>query len=241
MVTQATVRNALVFQDSTYSHRWYDAFGPGVVKYLQEFVYWPKDDSTGDPTEWTLNITEGGAGSSTAVITDQAGGALLITTDNQEDDGWQMQLGQAAGENVKFDGAYPLYFGIQFQLNDVTQTDCLFGLCVTDTDCLGAVTDGMYFRSVDASALLYFVTEKDSVESATAVATMVDATDVIAEFYFDGSTVHAYINNSEVTSTANSATTFCNNEELRLTIEYLTGEAVANNCTIKWLRMIHIR
>ena len=106
---------------------------------------------------------------------------------------------------------------------------------------LDFTTDGMYFRSVDGSALLYFVTEKDSVEGATAVATLADAVDITAEFYFDGSTVYHYINGVNTGSTANSDATFPNDELLRLTLEFLTGEAVANTCKIKWVRLIQIR
>jgi hypothetical protein len=114
-------------------------------------------------------------------------------------------------------------------------------VAVTDTAVLGGVTDGMYFRKVDASTSLTFVTEKDSVESSTACATLADATYVTAEFLYYNDTVTAYINGVEQTSTASSAVTFPNDEEMRLTVEFLTGEAVANNCTLEWLRMIHIR
>jgi hypothetical protein len=241
-VLQKAVNNALVFYDDVFTHRWYDAIGAGVVKYDNTFATLASDDTTGDATEWELTITEaGGGGDTTHVITDRAGGALLITTDNLENDGISMQLGAAAGENIKFDARYPCYFGIRFAINDVDQTDCLFGLSVTDTDTLGGVTDGMYFRSVDASATLNFVTEKNSIESSTSVATLADNVYVTAEFYFDGGTVYAYINGTQQTSTASSAATFPNDEEMRLTLEFLTGEAVANTLTIEWVRMIHIR
>jgi len=244
-VIQETVRNALVFRDNGLAHRWYDALGPGVSKYLQEFVSLPIDDTTHDPTEWTCTIVEaGGGGDSTANLTDYAGGALLITTDNAENDGYKMQLGHAstgAGESVKFDGDYPTYLGIRFAINDVDQVDALFGFCITDTTCLDAVSDGMYFRTVDESALLYFVTEKDSIESATSVATLVDDAYIVAEFLYLDGTVTAYINGVEMTSTAKTAATFPDNEELRLTIEVLTGEATANTCTIDWIKYIHVR
>jgi len=240
-VETATIAGALVYRNHEYPFRWLDAFGDGVCKYITQFQSLPADDTTTDPTEFVNTITEAGAGVSTAVVTDLLGGGLIITTAANEDDGYQMQLGNAnSGEWVSFAAAYPCYFGIKFQINDVDQTDCLFGVCVTDSDCLGAVTDGMYFRSVDGSALLYFVTEKDSVEGATAVATLADSVDVTAEFYFDGSTVKSYINGTLTSTTANSDATFPNNELLRLTMEFLTGEAVANTCQISWVRLIQV-
>jgi hypothetical protein len=223
-------------------NRWYDAFGPGVGKYLQNFNSLPADDSTTDPTEWNVTVTEVGAGVSTAVINDVAGGALIITTAANEDDGYAMQLGGPnTGESIQLNGDYPTYFGIRFQINDVDQTDCLFGLCVTDTDAIGGVTDGVFFRSVDASAVLNFVIEKDSVESITAVDTLVDATNVIAEFFYDGNNIMAYIDGVLVATIADSDASFPNDEALRLTMEFLTGEAVANTCQIDWVRLIHIR
>jgi len=240
-VDQVSINNALVIRDSSFRHRWYDAFGAGVIKYLQDFITIPSDDTTGDPTEWEVTVVEAGAGDSTAVVTDLAGGALLITTAANDNDGWKMQLGAVAGENVKLEGNFPLYCGIKLAINDVDQTDLFFGVTVTDTDALGAVTDGMYFRSVDESAVVNFVTEKNSVESVTGVATLIDAQYITLEFLFDGVTVYAYVNGVEITSTAALGATFPNDEELRLTLEFLTGEATANTCTIQWLRMIHVR
>lgn len=235
------VNNALVLRDNIYTWRWYDAFGSGVVKYLQEFATLPSDDTTGDATEWELTITEAGAGDTTHVVTDRAGGALLITSAGNENDGINMQLGAVAGESVKLDGNYPLYCGIKFAINDVDQTDIFFGVGVTNTDWSGGLTDGLYFRSEDASAVVYLVAEKNSVESVVTAATLADDTYIILEFLFDGSTVYAYADGALQGSIANSSTSFPNDEELRLTLEFLTGEATANTCTVEWLRMIHIR
>jgi hypothetical protein len=236
-----TVNNATVFYDSTYTQRWYDAIGPDVAKYLQEFVNLPVDDTTGDPVEFVNTITEVG-GASTAVLTDAAGGALLITCAGNENDGYRMQLGGAGGgECVKLEGSYPLYCGIKFQVNDADQVDFLFGVAVTDTDILGAVTDGMYFRSVDEDAEMMFVVEKDSAETAIEVATLGDATDITAEFLFDGSVVRAYADGVEMASIRSTAPNFPDDMEMRLSLEFLAGAAVASTLTVSWMRMIHLR
>jgi len=233
--------DALVIRSVEYPHRWYDALGRGVIKYLQDFLTIPSDDTTGDPTEWEVTVVEAGAGDSTAVVTDVEGGALLVTCAGNENDGWSMQLGAAAGESVSFASRYPTYFGTCFQINDVDQTDILVGFTVTDTAVLGGVTDGLYFRSVDESAVLNFVLEKNSVESVTAAATMTDAADIVAEFYYADGSVKAYINGALVATIADSDASFPNDELLRLTFEFLTGEAVANTCTLKWLKFIQIQ
>jgi len=236
------IHNALVlYDDATVAERWYDAFGAGVTKYVTSFTSLPADDTTIDPTEFANTIVEAGGGDSTAVVNDTAGGALIITTAANENDGYSMQLGNAnSGESVSFASDYPCYFGIQFQINDVDQTDVLAGVCVTDTALLGGMTDGMYFRSVDATGVLNFVIEKDSVESTTAVNTMADATDVTCEWYFDGEQVTVWVNDTQVAQIARTDASFPNDELLRLSLEFLTGEAVANTCLVKWIRCIQI-
>ena len=242
------VRDALIVRDNWYYWRWFYGVGRGVVQYLQDFTHLASDNATGDPTEWELTITEGGGGGdSTAVITDNIGGALLITTDNQAVDGINMQLGAVAGENIDLSGDHPLYFATVFQINDVDQTAFFAGVGVTDVDWLGGLTDGMYFRSVDESADLYFVTEQDSVENATLVATMADATDIVCEFlYYNyaevGPQVRVFIDGAEVSAarTLATAATFPDDELLRLTVEFTTGDASANTCIMQVLNMIHI-
>ena len=241
------VQDALILRDNWYYWRWFFGVGRGVVQYLQDFTHLASDDQTGDPTEWMVTITEAGGGDSTTVVTDQIGGGLLITTAAQAVDGINLQLGAVAGENIDLSGDHPLYFGTVFEINDVDQTAFFAGVGVTDVDWLGGLTDGMYFRSVDESADLYFVTEQDTVENATLVATMADDTAITAEFlYFNypevGPQVRVFINGGEISAARTMATaaTFPDDELLRLTVEFTTGDASANTCTMQVLNMIHI-
>ena len=243
------VKEALVYYDAgsgvSGGNRWYDAYGSGVVKYLQEFVALAVDDATHDPLEFTNILLEtGGGGDSTAIVTDLGGGALLITTDNAVGDGYKMQLGHGhagVGENIDLSGAYPLYFGIEFAINDVDKCGCLFGVCITDTSCHTAVSDGIYFRSASDAGTLRFIVEKNNSENDNAATTLTDNTYVTAEFYYDGTNVMAYIDGSLVATVAATNASFPDDELMRLTMEFLTGETTANTCTIKWVRMIHIR
>ena len=232
-----TVNNALVYYDNDYPHRWYDAYGPGVAKHIEDFVSLPADDQTTIPTEWNATLV----GTSSAVVGDVEGGALTITTGATATDGWSMQLGKAAGESVYLQPAMPCYVGVTFQASDVTDTGILIGLAVTDTAVLSGVADGMYFRSANGSAALNFVTEKNSVEAETAVATLVNATDITVEFLYDGYQVTPYARGGAFAATANTAATFPSDEILRLTVEFINGATGAETCTIKELRLIHLR
>jgi hypothetical protein len=240
-VEQVAIRNSLVMRDDQLTHRWYDAFGPNVAKYVTSFTSLPADDATTDPTEWAVTVVEVG-GSSTAVMGDVAGGALTVTCAGNEDDGWSMQLGNPnSGEWCSFAAEYPTYFGICLQINDVLQTDFFAGVAVTDTAILGGVTDSLGFRSVDASAVVNFLLEKDSIESTTAANTMTDATDVTLEFLYWGSNITAYVDGVAVATVADSDASFPNDELMRLSFEFLSGEAVANTAQVRWLRLIQIQ
>jgi hypothetical protein len=64
---------------------------------------------------------------------------------------------------------------------------------------------------------------------------------VTLEFFYWGSNVYAYVDGTLMATIADSDVGFPNDELLRLTFEFLTGEAVANTCIIKRLRFIQIQ
>ena len=84
------------------------------------------------------------------------------------------------------------------------------------------------------------MTEKSSTETQNdSAGTLVDATDIILEFYHAGGTpdVEFFIDGVSVnTHTANIP----DDVNLRLSLEFLNGEATANTCNFKWLRAIQI-
>ncbi len=234
------VNNAWVFYDADYPHRWYDALGEGVTKYLQDFLTLASDDTTGDSTEWELTITEA-AGATTHVITDRPGGALLITTGTDDNDGINMQLGAAAGENVLLDGNYPLYFGIRLALGDPLASDFNVGVGVTDVETLGGWADAIYFRTIDTSLAVDFVVENTNSETVIGAGTLADATYVTLEFLYDGEDVTGYFNGQDIGSVNNSSPDFPDDQEMRLTMEFETGEGNANTMTVEWIKMIYVR
>jgi hypothetical protein len=238
-IETATIRDNIVYRDSVLTWRLYDAFGPSVVKHLEDFVYWNTDDTTGDSTAYTQTVVEVGAGDSTAVLSTGNGGNLLITAAANENDGLQLQSKNATA--FQLNGLLPCYFGIKFQAGDVDQSDFLVGLAVQDTTVIAAVADGLYFRSVDAAATVQFILEKNSLEASTDVATMTDATDITLEYYFDGVNTTAYVDGTQQAQVAFTSTNHPDDVSLTPTIAFLTGEAVANTMTVSWMRAIQLR
>jgi hypothetical protein len=193
--------------------------------------------TTTDPRGWTTTVVEAGSGTTEWDVNNTAGRVGTITCAANENDGGSYQL---LGENIELTSDQDVYVGAKLKINDVDQTDLFFGLAVTDTALLGGVADAVYFESVDGSASISTVTEKDSTETQNdSAGTLADDTDILLEFYFDGSSssVYFFIDGSLVnTHTANIP----DDEALRLTIEFLTGEATANTCDVQFMRVIQI-
>ena len=229
-------KGALVYWE-THRCRWIDAIGSEVVKYIDDFIDLPVDDTTGDPTAWTMTVVEAGAGNTTVTSANVAGGALLITTDANEDDGANLQLN---GEAFKLSSGNPLYFGTRLKMSEATQSDLFIGLAITDTDILGGVTDRIGFQKLDGETGLKFLLEKDSTETlSSALHTVVADTNIFLEFFYDGaSTVLVFVNGTQVAAPA--LTNLPDDEELRVTIQFLAGSATAKTCTVDFIRCIQI-
>lgn len=203
------------------------------VEYWNDFVR-PTDYDTAD---WTLTTTEAGAGSATEAIGNLSGGVLVVTNDAADDDNdWF----QSAKETFKWITGKKLYFGMRFKISDVTQSDFVFGLQITDTTPL-AVTDGMFFQKDDGDALLDFHSVKNSTATdVTALATLVNDTYVVIEAYYDGANKwELYVNGASVGSCA--LTNVCDDEELAVSFGIQNGEAVAKILSIDWIRVMQER
>jgi hypothetical protein len=214
---------------------WYDAIGANAIKFVEHFVQTPFA-SADTLAGWTTTLVEAGGGETTVALTaGAAGGALLITTDANDNDGANLQV---QGEAFKL-LTYPLYFGCRFQISEATQSDFLVGLCITDTDLLGGMTDGIYFRKVDATATMNFVLEKDSTETATAYGTaLVADTWYTVEFLFDGTNVDWYVNG--VLQTRPAISNLPNDEFLTPSIHFLAGTTGGMTMSVDWIRAISI-
>lgn len=229
-----TVNDHLVYYDNALSWRWLDAFGPSVVKFLEE-GFLPLQ-AANQPAWGTATLVNA---STVAAVAGATGAQFIITTAGADNDGANIQVN---GESFYFANAWPCYFGARWQISSATQSDILVGLCITDTDLLGAMTDGIYFRKVDGSTSLNFVLEQDSTETETeGVATVAAATWYTTEFYFDGTNVYAYVNGVLVATVAATNANFCNDEYLTPSIHFLTGDNAAITCTVDWIRALQIQ
>lgn len=227
------VGNALLYTEG-HRDRIVDAVGRGVWKYqLRPDIL--NADGT-DPTGWTTTVVEVGAGTTDFSPNNVAGRLGSVVPAANENDGGSYQL---LGENVQFDSNQLIYAGMEFQGSDIDQSDLFFGMAIVDTALLGGVTDAVYFESLDGSAAVAIVAEKDSTETTGATTgTLVDAVDSIIEFLWDGTRLKAYVDGTQIYNAVPANVP--DDEDLRLSLEFLTGEAVANTLNIKWLKAIAV-
>ena len=188
---------------------------------------------------YTITTVELGTGSATEAITDGEGGQLLITNAAGDND---LDFLQLKGESFKWNASKRMFFTAKFKTNDVTQTDIVMGLQVTDASPLD-VDDGIYFLKLDGDNTPDFVVEKDTSSSLSVVQmdAMVDDTFVTLSFEYDpldvatgGSVFRVYqddVQVGEVTSTTNAP----DDQELTLSFGIQNGEAVAKTLTIDFI------
>lgn len=229
------VRGNLAYWD-THRKRLIDAIGPDVIKYINDFSggSGPGVDASFDD-DWTVTRVEAGAGESTMAIIDGVGGIMRITTDAAENDGINAQ---AFGEAFKLASGVELYFGCRLKASATTQNDFFVGLAITDTDILGGVTDRIGFEKLDGVTDVKAMLEKDSTETLSASLLTLDTNFHTYEFYFDGSKVQFFIDGASVYVPA--VTNLPNDEELRVSLHCLAGEAVAKTFDFDWIRCIQI-
>ncbi len=186
----------------------------------QAHVYF-NDFTTYVAGDWTITTTEGGTGNASEALTNVAGGALLITNDDADNDSDEFQL---AVESFKFASGKKSWFKTRFKVSDATQSDWIIGLCITDTTLIDAVSDGVYFKKDDGDASIDFALELNgSATEASGIATQSDDTFVTLGWYFDGDTTNGikyYVDG---------------NEELAVSFALQNGAAAAKTMTLDYI------
>lgn len=182
--------------------------------------------------DWTLTTVEAGAGSATEALGAGVGGLLVVTTDAADNDN---DFYQRANEAFRFTAGKSLQFVHRFKLSRI-DGDFMAGLHITDTDPIGGVSDGIYFRKLAGEAGLSLIVEKDSVESAAVVIpTLAVDTWYTVEFYYDGSDdkIKAYVNG--IGSGSVPLTNAPNDEDLALSFGVQNGSANAQVYTVDFV------
>jgi len=199
------------------------------------FYQYSNDFMTYNSGDWTITTTEAGSGSASEALTSQAGGALLITNDDADND---LDFLQLKGESFKLSSSKRAYFEARFKVSDATQSDFVMGLQITDTTPL-ATTDGVFFIKDDGDTNLDFIVEKDSTSTdTTAIHTMVDDTFVVVGFFIDPNTsqVSYFINSSDPVGVVN--TNLPDDEELTVSFGIQNGAAAAKTMTVDYVNVI---
>lgn len=212
-VTSRDTLGSLTFPDPTKVHVWFDDFD----KYTA--------------ADWTITTTEAGSGSASESALGTKGGILLILNDDADNDADFLQW---TTESWRFTSGKKLWFKACFQVADATQSDIVLGLQITDTTPL-AVSDGVYFQSDDGDANLDVHVTKDSTStSATAVATLADATTTAVGFYYNGDDEIAYFVDNVQKGTL-ATTNLPDDEDLTISFGIQNGEAAAKSLTLDYI------
>ena len=197
------------------------------------------DFFTYNTTDWTLTTTEAGAGAATEAVGNLAGGILVVTNDDADNDfdGFQWAGGAGATkETFKWTEGKSLQFVFRGKVSDATQCDLMMGLYITDTTPVAGVTDGIFFRKDDDATRLKLVIRKNDTE------TLVDTGyDLVAdtyfdcEFYYDGShaKILAYVNGTP--SGSGILTNVPDDEELALSFAFQNGAAAAKVLSVDYI------
>jgi len=243
MKTSAYWRNNnMSFRDASYSSNkgkslWETcpqlaALDPNVAHIFYDDFYGYLVSSGSDYVGWIMTENGGSGGQGT---TDAAGGIFAMYPHTDDDDNVQIQWNS---ENFALAATKPLWFEARVKLSDAIQSDMVVGLCVTDTSLTTAMSDGVYFRKDDGNTSLDFVTEATSSETETsAVGTMTDDTYVRLGFWYDGTTVRAYVDGVLVASHTTTITAV----ELAVSFAVQNGEGAAKTMSIDYFKVVQIR
>lgn len=194
----STINGNLVLVDDNFPHRWHDAFGNNVVKYVPSNGI-PTDDSTGEMTSWIATET----GTNTTVNSATANSLITMTTGATDFNGYSSQVKGSAFAAVS---AKPFYFGGKFSLDEETDSDFLFGICGVDTTLTAASAGhaiavsagGFFFSKLDtATAINFHVYAAAAEVTSIAVGTMDTALHTY-EVYFDGQFINVFFDGVKI-------------------------------------------
>lgn len=135
--------------------------------------------------QWTVTETQAGA---TQGLVDGNGGVLSLVNSAADNDlnAIQRIAAGVSAESWQLDPVKKLFMRCRVNVNNITLSDMIMGLQITDTTPL-AVSDGLFFRKSEGAATVNMVAVKDSVEATLALGSIVIApTFTDLDLYWDG-------------------------------------------------------
>jgi len=237
-------QGGMIWQDSAYPWKIYGGVGEGIRAWALKPVL-PVDDTTGDPTEFTMTVVEGGGGGDSTVTNGLVQGyPLLLTTDNADFDGINLQL---KGSLAMCSATTPWYFRSVVKASVAALSDLLIGMCAPKTDLckttsahgvLATAVEGVFFFKVAgaSSTTIYAKVYVAGTEvSSTAVGTLATA-DIDLAVRWDGAYFHFYVNDVEKAMVAGTLPTVA----LTPSLNWRTGAAAAITLSVSELAFVSV-
>lgn len=171
-----------------------------------DYFVW-MDDFTGVDANYSANavwslVKDSGAGVANTADTPK-GIVTLTSTATTDDDGALIQTTQTLAQLVS---GKKFWFKGTFKPSDADQQDVFIGLATaaaTNPEAVLAVDDYVGFKVADGSASILLVSDKTGASAAASTDSgkvAADATETKVGFYYDGTSVHYYINDDYVGS-----------------------------------------
>lgn len=199
------------------------------TSYYQDFFTYVAGD-------WVVTETDAGA---TEALTAGSNGLLLITNTAADNDLVALQKTPAM---LLMNTSQKCFFSARLKVSDAVESDVVVGMQVVDITPLD-VTDGIYFLKADGAATIDIVCRKDATTgstSATAIASMVNDTFILLEWYYDGVSKLYYAVNGTVLGSI-TITNYFPDTTLTVSVALQNGEAVAKTMTIDYLYVAQAR
>lgn len=202
-----------------------------------------EDFYTFTAAQWTETDVQG---VNTVAIADGNGGIITMTLAGADNDEVALQR-VAAGITVEswlFDPDSRFFIEILATLSEVTLTEMLIGLAITDATLLPAPTDGLYFHKAEGAGLVTLDARKDDVEVSGDVGTIVDATAFRLQAFYDGEGTAGRLYgalNGVIGSFSEPGVSFPDDEELTISFAVRAGEAAAKVLTMDRIVVIQER
>ena len=228
----SNINGNLVLVDDTYPHRWHDAWGNNIHKYVPDASI---PTASSELVSWTSTET----GTNTTVNSVSANSLLTMVTGATDFNGYSSQL---LGSGFAAVSAKPFYFGGKFSIDKASASDFLFGLCGVDTTLTAASSThaiavsagGFFFSKLDtATDIIFNVYAAGALVTAIAVGTM-DTELHTYEVYFDGQFINVFFDGVKVG---------CTDASIPVTvatpsISVRNGASAAVTLETAWLRFI---